>query len=273
MSTTIFNKDLPHCQFWLATTVPQMLYCRRWADYDLIGMKRDDDNLESDESFKAGFINSWGIDTREDWHEMIHRLATGEVHGDVWQHLFSRRATSTPMQWSTLIENHSDDPVFQGELRYVDIVYRKVGHQGFLAWDYVRGTFLTRAGFQVGVVTAEECAFLLNYFSHLMQRHFSNWHQYLYSFILGRGFWVYNKAEAEEREQQITTLLDEGLGHTFDEYFAYLHNDKDVPIDHIDWNTELPDLAVPQSLQQVLENIEQIKQQSTAEESEQEDQA
>lgn len=266
MSNIIFNKERPHCQFWLATTVPQMLYCRRWADYDLVGMKRDDD-LQTDESYKAGFIDSWGIDTREEWHDMIHRLSLGEVHGETWQPLFSRRACSTTSQWLAFIENHEGNPIAQGELRYIDIVYRHVGHIGFLAWDYVRGTFLTRAGYQVGVVTEEECAFLLNYFGHLIQQSFSSWNQYIASFILGRAYWVYSSADQEEQEQQLAALLNDGLGKTFDDYFALLYNDKDVPIDHVDWQTELPSLEVPESLRRVLEQIQRNHQAANAQDS------
>lgn len=266
MSKTLFDKEAPHCQFWLATTVPQMLYCRRWADYDRVGMKRDDE-LQTDESYKAGFIDSWGIDTREDWHAMIHRLSLGEVHGDTWQHLFSRRACSTPSQWLTFIENQEGNPIAQGELRYIDVVYRQVGHIGFLAWDYVRGTFLTRAGYQVGVVTEEECAFLLNHFAQLIQRSFHGWNQYIASFILGRAYWVYSSSDEEEQENQLAALLNTGLGKTFDDYFTLLHNDQDVPIAHIDWDTPLPSLPVPESLQHVLAQIQNNDQPADAQDS------
>lgn len=254
MSTTnTFDLNLPHCQFWFGVTAPQLLYCEGWSDYNELGMKRLDWS-ETDEEWKESFIESWGIDTREEWHDMIRSLAHGEVHGDAWSGLFARRACNTAGEWQNFIAQQTS-AVAQGELRFADMVFRLVGTQGFLAWDYCRGSFLTRAGIRFGLVSDEEGAFLLNYFSQNVRQNFTDWPHYIRSFILGRAYWVYSKADESEQLNQLDKLLNKGLGKTFDNYFDLMHNDKAFPLNHVDWNTPLPNISMPKSLQEVLDTI------------------
>ena len=254
MSTpNIFDLNLPHCQFWLAITAPQLAYGQGWANYYEVGMKGPNSS-ETDEEWKEGFIESWGIDTREEWHNMIRRLVHGDVHGDAWSGLFARRACTTAGEWQNFIARQTS-AVAQGELRFADAVFRLVGTQGFLAWDYCRGSFLTRAGIRLGTVTEEEGAFLLNYLSQSVQQNFTDWPHYIRSFILGRAYWVYSKCDEEEQLEYLDKLLNEGLGKTFDDYFDLMRNDKAFPLDHVEWHTPLPSISMPKSLQAVLDTI------------------
>ncbi|KXF83412.1 hypothetical protein [Enterovibrio coralii] len=86
------DPDLPHCQWWLAVASPQVSYNRRDFEYLLPELKRD---VEDVADWEKSFVEWWGIETRREWHEMIHRLAMGEVHGDIWRNEFCRRACMT----------------------------------------------------------------------------------------------------------------------------------------------------------------------------------
>ncbi|CZF84319.1 DUF1266 domain-containing protein [Grimontia marina] len=246
-----FDPSLPHCQWWLAITSPQISYNRGDYDYDLPTLKRDlDDPVE----WGKNFIDWWGIDTRREWHEMIHRLAMAEVHGDVWAGEFGRRACMSANEWQQRIDR-VQNPVAKAEMSYLDAAYRHVGVAGFKGWDFCRGSFLTRAGFCAGKVTQEEFAFLLNYFSRQIQAHFSSWEQYTQSFVFGRNYWEYMNDQDEDSDN-ISYLLNNGFYVGFSSFYQCLEEDTDCPIPALDWNVELPNIRQPESLRAILSDEE-----------------
>lgn len=246
-----FDFSLPHCQWWLAITAPQISYNRGEYDYDLPTLKRDAHDLEA---WGKSFADSWGIETRREWHQMIHRLAMGEVHGDVWEGEFGRRACMSANEWQQRIDSVQNE-VAKAEMQYLDAAYRHVGIAGFKAWDFCRGSFLTRAGFSAGKVTQEEFAFLLNYFCLQIQKHFSSWEQYSQSFILGRNYWEYINDQDEDIDN-VKYLLNNGFYIGFSNFFQSLEQDKDCPIPALEWNTTLPVVPQPESLRALLSEEE-----------------
>ncbi|WP_249199205.1 DUF1266 domain-containing protein [Photobacterium sp. GJ3] len=242
-----FDLSLPHCQWWLAITSPQICYNREHYDYDMPGMRTSEAGLAE---WAKNISESWGIETRRDWHQMIHQLAMAEVHGNVWRSEFSRRACMTNQAWLQRIDATKSE-VAQGELRFVDAVFRHVGVAGFKAWDYCRASFLTRAGYAIGKVTQEEFAFLLNYLSRQIQRDYLSWEQYLQSFIFGRAYWEYMNDEDED-EVNIPYLLSNGFGIGYSQFFNLIDNDPDIPIPALAWDVRLPDIQVPESLNALL---------------------
>ncbi|MEZ8029831.1 DUF1266 domain-containing protein [Enterovibrio norvegicus] len=245
-----FDMALPHCQWWLAITSPQISYNRGALDYDILEMRQ---RLEDANAWAAEFVDSWGIETRREWHQMIYRLAMGEVHGNMWEYEFNRRGFVSAKQWQDRLNNNGNE-VAQGEMRYLDVVYRHVGSAGFRAWDFCRGSFLVRAGYAVGKVTAEECAFLLNYLSQQAQRYFSSWDHYLQSFIFGRNYWEYINDEDDDIDN-IPYLLSNGFHVGFSAFFEALDNDPDSPIPALAWDTALPLMEPPESLTAILNEI------------------
>ncbi|UTM58486.1 DUF1266 domain-containing protein [Photobacterium sp. CCB-ST2H9] len=242
-----FDANLPHCQWWLAITSPQISYNREMYDYDIPGMKKTQDGLEE---WAQSFSNSWNIESRREWHQMIHQLAMADVHGSIWSHEFSRRACMTNAQWLRRIDGVESE-VAKAEMRYVDVVYRHVGEAGFRAWDYCRGSFLTRAGYAVGQVTQEEFAFLLNYLCRQIQHHFSSWEQYLQSFIFGRNYWEYMNDNDDDLDN-IPYLLNNGFNIGVSNFFETIESDPDIPIPALAWQTALPEIRVPESLATLL---------------------
>ncbi|NAW64283.1 DUF1266 domain-containing protein [Photobacterium halotolerans] len=251
-SQYIFDTSLPHCQWWLAITSPQICYSRDLYDYHIPGMRKTDDDLEA---WGRSITDSWGIENRRDWHQVIHQLAMAEVHGKIWMSEFSRRACMTSSGWEQRIAD-ADDEVAQGEMRFLDVVYRHVGQVGFKAWDYCRGSFLTRAGYVLGMVTQEEFAFLLNYFSQQIQKQFSGWEQYQHSFIFGRSYWEYIN-DQDDDQVNIPYLLNSGFSIGYSQFFNLIENDPDIPIPALNWHTELPDIRIPETLRSLLNEKEE----------------
>ncbi|SKA56035.1 DUF1266 domain-containing protein [Enterovibrio nigricans] len=244
----------PHCQWWLAIAAPQISYNRQDFDYLLPELRRQ---VEDVSDWEKSFVEWWGISTRREWHEMIHRLAMGEVHGDIWRNEFGRRACMTGKEWEERIHAvHSE--VAKAEMRYLDATYRHSGKFGFLAWDYSRAGFFVRAGFCLGKVTQEECAFLLNFLSKQIRHRFAGWSEYLHSFIFGRNYWDYIHDEDDDLVN-VPYLLNDGFHVSFSRFFEDIENDKDCPIHWLDWGVPLPELDAPESLIAILNEEPEVK--------------
>ncbi len=245
-----FNFAQPHCQWWLAITSPQISYGRHYYDYHLPGMKRADCE-QSDQAWRDELTETWGIETREQWLATLFRLLDAGVHGQVWQAQFGLRACLTASQWQQRIHQVAGQ-VASAEMRYLDAIYRQVGVAGFKGWDFCRGSFLTRAGWLIGVLSADEFAYFLNHFSVQIQHSFTSWEHYFKSFIFGRNYWQYVTYQ-DEAERHATQLLDQGFEVTYSRFFASLRNDADAFVFDLAWDTPLPDVPIPDSLVMLLD--------------------
>jgi hypothetical protein len=247
-----FDPTLPHCQWWLAITAPQISYNQPSLTYRSIGMRTDD---RSPDEWIQEIGKSWNFNHRRGLHQVIHSLAMGQIDGQIWQEEFAQRACCTPHEWDNRIQM-APNGIAQGEMRYLDAVYRHVGTAGFRGWDFCRGSFMARAGYHAGWVTIVELTFLLNFFSTQIQRYFDSWQQYLQSFIFGRTYSRY-LSDADSDEVNLPYLLGNGFDLGISTFFHQIENDQRCPIFSLPWQTPLPQLSAPESLQQLLSSDEE----------------
>ncbi len=246
-----FDLNAPYVRWWLAMTSPQISYGRHSYDYERLGMTRDQ-GIEASELWRQELVEIWGIEHRFEWLEMIFRLAEARVHGQTWRSEFGRRACLTSSEWQQRVSEVAG-VVAQAEMRFLDTTYRQVGVVGFQAWDYCRATFLVRAGYELEVFSQSELAYLLNFIGQRVQAHFHSWEHYIKSFILGRTYWQYSVQD--DPEKSISGLLNDGLYQAVSEFFYNLKQDKEALIFAIDWQTPLPSLMMPDSLDRDLETM------------------
>ncbi|CAM3916218.1 hypothetical protein VA7868_03315 [Vibrio aerogenes CECT 7868] len=240
-----FDPDLLHCQWWLATTSPQISYNRPLLQYHLPAMSESLDKQE----WLNNIDDSWGISDRKGLHQTIYSLVTAQTHGSIWQNELSLRACCSDREWAAHVNQKS--MIHRGEMQFLDALYRHVGMSGFRGWDYCRGSYLTRFGLYTGWVTEEEFSFLLNYISTQIQRYFNNWQQYLQSFIFGRSYWQY-LVDEDPDEDNLPYLLNDGFHLGVSRFFEQIEDDPDCPIPELPWNVTLPELDVPETLHRLL---------------------
>ena len=247
----IYNPHDPHVRWWMSLTAPQIFGAPDYFDIWLPGMKRRS-APDTNEEWKQDVQGGWGLQEDDDWFTTIQDLSLGNMHGQSWGYLFRERALATATEWHD--RQQSVNPIIANELEFVDMVYRHVGTAGFRAWDYSRGGFVVRAGYHVGVISEEEWAFFLNYMSHEAQDWFSSWDEYCKSYLFGYNYWSYinNKESGIDSTDR---LLGSGTPQDYGTLFNHLA-DGSLPLNDIAWDTQLPDIPMPQSLQDRFQRIQ-----------------
>ena len=244
------DASLPHVQFYLTTTAP-MLVGATWATYLLPEMAND---MSSPEQWQQDINESWGLETRTDLYRMIWRLAMMDVHGDDWHHHFIRYRCNSANEWRSSL-TMDGNPTQIAEQKFMDMVAKLVGEEGFYAWDFVRGSYLTRAGLYTGWVPEADAIYLLNVISHQAQRHFRSWETYIRSYLCGRALWAFHCFDAEERLEHINSFLSGDIKSGFNsmaKFYHHFESDERCPLHWMKWNIFLPEMSAPQSLQDVM---------------------
>lgn len=239
-----YSIEMPHVRWWLALTAPQIYQSDDYFDIWLPGMKHKN-NPDRDRDWKESIQGGWGLDTDDDWFSTIQTLVAGNMHGQSWSKFLGERSLATATEWQHKMQ--SKDPIFANEMAFVDMVYRHVDIAGFRAWDYCRGGFLIRSGYHLGVLNEDEWAFFLNYLAREARYWFSSWEQYCQSYLYGYNVWSYmnNKQKGVDSTAR---LLGSGTPQNYAELFQHI-NDGQLPLNDILWDTPLPDIAMPVSVQ------------------------
>ena len=249
--SAMYNPRDPHVRWWMSLTAPQIFDAPDYFDIWLPGMKRKG-TPDTKAEWKQDIQEGWGLQNDDDWFTTIQDLSFGNMHGQSWGYRFRERALTTATEWRD--KQQSVNSITANELAFVDMVYRHVGTAGFRAWDYSRGTYVARAGYHVGVISEQEWAFFLNYMSHEARHWFSSWEEYCQSYLFGYNYWSYTNNK-EQGVDSTDRLLGSGTPENYEALFNQLSNGT-LPLHDVPWDTPLPDIDMPQSLQDRLKRIQ-----------------
>ncbi|AUI85505.1 hypothetical protein BS333_03405 [Vibrio azureus] len=242
-----YDASFPHCRWWMTLTIPLSMYFQesrsRHLDFNQIIVKgiNKEDCLSTIEAW-------WGITDRTSWIEMIIKLIKGKVHGDELLQELELIHFIYPSQWQEYM-NDIDNKQGLVDCQFAEVVYHHCGIGGIRAWDFARAVHLIRYAYTCNLITESETCFLLNQNANQAQYHFKSWRQYSISCNLGRSYWKFTHTEADSAgfSDACQNLLNRGIGYEYENFCQDLKAHQ-CYFDTLDWQTPLPQLAMPTSL-------------------------
>ncbi|UJF17571.1 DUF1266 domain-containing protein [Vibrio sp. SS-MA-C1-2] len=175
-------------------------------------------------ALKHMMVRDWGIETREEYLNMLNGLLNGG-HNRAYMQTQHDLTQLSEFAITEYLTANMGNKKRESELQLIRSYRHTLSKSGIRAWDDGRYASICRWGTSLGLFSEQECWQMLYELALKVQPCFDSWYSFGISYVVGRQYWQSNATEVFAKEEM--------------RVIRGLTGDPNSPWNQLDWNLTL----------------------------------
>jgi len=167
---------------------------------------------QKQKEYKAVLAKIWGINNRTDLLKILEQLEDRGTREEFQQLGKLDQALTADEYQAKLIQLGVSNYKAQQQLIFAHRWHKQLGSQSLISFDLVRVINLSRRGYLVGYLNADEAWQHIFKASKLLQKTYPSWEELAYNYTRGRIFWNDDERTHQRLYNTIVILLSDEEG-------------------------------------------------------------